>query len=160
MFCKNKNRKRLHALPVLLRGNGARKTSPLMSQIFVGDDVEAKFRGKSYRQGQVTDIRSDGTVDIRYDTGEIEYRVHPSNIRIPTNDAFAAAGERTGKVMRATGKNMKTFGDKVLKHLMADDGSSPGADAVRVPRRCNELKYVIKKKMITSQLLLPPLLSS
>lgn len=102
-----------------------------MSQIFVGDAVECKFRGKSFRQGQVTDIRADGTVDIKYETGETEFRVHPSNIRIPTNDAFASAGERTGKAMRATGKNMKTFGDRVLKHLLAEDGHSPAADTVR-----------------------------
>jgi hypothetical protein len=38
--------------------------------IEVGMPVEAKFRGLTYKQGHVTNVRADGTVDISYIDGE------------------------------------------------------------------------------------------
>ena len=143
-----------------------------MEEVFLGSPVEAKFRGTTFRTGVVTNIRNDGTADITYEDvslpsqnwvryldlndelfsppdlqGLTEYRVLPSNIRLPQGDPdkFSSAGEATGrkivdctlpfiifmifwmlsrsigKALRKTGKKIATFGDKVLKHLMAGE---------------------------------------
>ena len=55
----------------------------------VGDEVEAKFRGKGTRwyKGKITRVRPNGTYDVQYDDGDRETGLSLDNIRKVSKDA-------------------------------------------------------------------------
>ena len=63
------------------RLGNSRQTSE-EQEVGVGEEVEARYRGKSkWYPGVVTNRNYDGTFDITYDDGDVERRVKPSFVR-------------------------------------------------------------------------------
>eukprot|EP01038_Epipyxis_sp_PR26KG_P008402 gene8402-11360_t len=68
---------------------------PQKSDIYeVGDKIEAKFKGRSrWLPGSIKKIRKDGTYDIYYKNGDVEYGVDEHLIRISTNESSRGLGD-------------------------------------------------------------------
>jgi len=131
--------------------------SPDGLSLEVGVEVEANFRGMTFRPATITKVRPDGSVDVTYFDGDMEYRVKPELIRSPqaldldanldnnqnydynnggppVSEMASRVGEVTGVALRKTGKHLSAFGGNVLKHLLAEDEEPKRSRSERRPK--------------------------
>jgi ribosomal protein L27 len=84
-----------------------------------GDEVEALFRGKGTKwfPGRISNLNSDGTIDIRYDDGDTEVGANPLNVRFKDAQSRPAMstfneGDRIEALFK--GKGTKWFPGTIL----------------------------------------------
>ena len=68
---------------IRLKESSLRLSAEKRPRIEEGSKVEGNYRGKGkWYPGRVKQVRSDGTIDIDYDDGEVETRVHSDLVRL------------------------------------------------------------------------------
>ena len=75
----------------IFSGGGSDVDAPVRKAIVVGDEVESRYkRGRKWYPGVVRAANRDGTYDIRYKDGDVEYDVDASFVRVVSVESLAS----------------------------------------------------------------------